>query len=426
MRVVVKNLPERTTEEKLRAYFNQKGTVTDVFLLRNGRGDFRRVAFIGYASAEEAANAATYFNSALFENHKISVERATEGHVAPREQGESTMRKILYSKTILIRGIVPGTDEAIITRELATFGRVVDLQLRAQDTRVSAVARFAEGAQAVAAAKTLRVLAGMRVRVGAFTPEAHPQQRDHFNTLFFSFDAVVKRTSEAQRLARTDIVDLRDPRLGSRMALLETSLVTQTKEFLAQHGIFLDALTGALDRRTLILRCPDVLGAVDLVATPCKVSVAPSGCLALLAFTEEGAAAECQRALNMRRHRSNVVYCEFAPLCAARSVEVAESVGATERAAEAAAPHCAPAKKLSNKLIVKNVPFQATTADLKAIFSSCAQVTDIRLPLKNSEQHRGFAFLIVDSPRSATAVLERFGTSTHLFGRRLVLEVAKA
>lgn len=75
-RIIVKNLPKWTTEERLRKHFSSKGQLTDVKLMYTRSGIFRLFAYIGFANADEAAAAVKYFNKTFIDTSRISVEFA--------------------------------------------------------------------------------------------------------------------------------------------------------------------------------------------------------------------------------------------------------------------------------------------------------------------------------------------------------------
>ncbi|KAJ2847335.1 Multiple RNA-binding domain-containing protein 1 [Coemansia brasiliensis] len=77
-------------------------------------------------------------------------------------------------------------------------------------------------------------------------------------------------------------------------------------------------------------------------------------------------------------------------------------------------------KPKSTKLVIKNVPFEATRKDIRELVSAFGQVKSVRLPKKFSGGHRGFAFVEFLTPQEAQHVLETM-KSTHLYGRHLVL-----
>lgn len=418
MRIIIKNLPKSTKKEELELFLSRNdgdiGGVTDVYLLQDGRGQFRRVAFAGYNTEDEAVKSQKYFNNSIFKNHKITVEIANAEEDKNIRQTESLERRILYSRMIFIKKLSPKTDIDILRSELEKFGKITDISI---DERGNASVKFKEGKNAVNAWKNTKVLLGMRVKICAYNESPVVKRKEHYNTLFFNFDTVIKRTCEIERIDKRDLVNLKDSALGARIALLETSLVEQTKVFLEHNNIDIDKITDEKSKNILILRNSDILGVLDMVKGDYKLSLAPSKCLALLEFSDEKEASEALSSLNMRRYKTQIIYCEYAPICT-KVVEQNVAEKDKEEVSNKKTPK-------TNKIVVKNVPFQATVSDLKEIFSSFTHVVDIRLPIKSDKTHRGFGFIILDSAESVEAALKYFGTSTHLYGRRLVLEKAK-
>ncbi|XP_031835387.2 putative RNA-binding protein 19 isoform X1 [Nomia melanderi] len=74
-RLIVKNLPKSITDTKLKELFSQKGLVTDVQLKYTKDGVFRRFAFIGFKTEEEAIAAKEYFDKTCIETSRISVDQ---------------------------------------------------------------------------------------------------------------------------------------------------------------------------------------------------------------------------------------------------------------------------------------------------------------------------------------------------------------
>ncbi|CAJ1971923.1 unnamed protein product [Sphenostylis stenocarpa] len=79
--------------------------------------------------------------------------------------------------------------------------------------------------------------------------------------------------------------------------------------------------------------------------------------------------------------------------------------------------------KSSTKLLVKNVAFEATEKDLRRLFRPFGQIKSLRLPMKFGS-HRGFAFVEYVTQQEAQYALKAL-SSTHLYGRHLVIERAK-
>ncbi|ORX86199.1 RNA-binding domain-containing protein [Anaeromyces robustus] len=78
----------------------------------------------------------------------------------------------------------------------------------------------------------------------------------------------------------------------------------------------------------------------------------------------------------------------------------------------------------STKLIIRNIPFEATKKDLRELFSTYGQIKSLRLPKKFDGSHRGFGFIDFLTKQEAKNVFENL-TNTHLYGRHLVLEWAE-
>jgi multiple RNA-binding domain-containing protein 1 len=84
------------------------------------------------------------------------------------------------------------------------------------------------------------------------------------------------------------------------------------------------------------------------------------------------------------------------------------------------------AKKIAarrTKIIIKNLPFQATKKDIRSLFGAYGQLRSVRVPKKFDRSARGFAFADFVSSREAENAMDAL-KNTHLLGRKLVLEYA--
>ncbi|OII73389.1 splicing related protein [Cryptosporidium ubiquitum] len=81
-------------------------------------------------------------------------------------------------------------------------------------------------------------------------------------------------------------------------------------------------------------------------------------------------------------------------------------------------------KNVSNKLLIKNLPFQATKSDIMSLFNSVGTVTSIRIPKKSDGTNKGYCFVEFLGKLEAISALEQF-QHTHLYGRHLIIEVAE-
>lgn len=78
----------------------------------------------------------------------------------------------------------------------------------------------------------------------------------------------------------------------------------------------------------------------------------------------------------------------------------------------------------TTKIIIRNIPFEATSKDLRELLGAYGQLKSLRLPKKLTGGHRGFAFADFMTKQEAKNVYNSM-SAIHLYGRHLVLEWAK-
>lgn len=77
------------------------------------------------------------------------------------------------------------------------------------------------------------------------------------------------------------------------------------------------------------------------------------------------------------------------------------------------------------KIIIKNLPFETSKKDIRALFGAYGQLKSVRMPTKMDRSIRGFAFADFTTQKEASNALDAL-RDTHLLGRRLVLDYASA
>ena len=101
-----------------------------------------------------------------------------------------------------------------------------------------------------------------------------------------------------------------------------------------------------------------------------------------------------------------------------------ELKASTKRLTQSTAKEAPKPGSNSSKLICRNVAFQATAKELRDLFSSYGHLKRVRMPKKFDGSHRGFAFIDFATAQEATNAFKAL-SSTHLYGRHLVLEWAE-
>uniref|UniRef100_A0A671EVB2 Probable RNA-binding protein 19 n=1 Tax=Rhinolophus ferrumequinum TaxID=59479 RepID=A0A671EVB2_RHIFE len=107
-------------------------------------------------------------------------------------------------------------------------------------------------------------------------------------------------------------------------------------------------------------------------------------------------------------------------------LEVRISERATKPALTSARKKQVPRKQTTSKILVRNIPFQADSREIRELFSTFGELKTVRLPKKmtGTGSHRGFGFVDFLTKQDAKRAFNALCHSTHLYGRRLVLEWA--
>lgn len=78
----------------------------------------------------------------------------------------------------------------------------------------------------------------------------------------------------------------------------------------------------------------------------------------------------------------------------------------------------------SNKIIIKNLPFETARRDVLELFGSYGQIKSVRVPKKFDKSARGFAFVEFTLLKEAENAMNQL-QGVHLLGRRLVMQYAE-
>ena len=100
-----------------------------------------------------------------------------------------------------------------------------------------------------------------------------------------------------------------------------------------------------------------------------------------------------------------------------RAVDAAEERRRDDNAKKTAGRH--------TKIIIKNLPFEATKRDVRELFSPYGKLRSVRVPKKFDSSTRGFAFGDFVTSKEAQNAMDALA-GAHLLGRRLNLEFAAA
>lgn len=250
----------------------------------------------------------------------------------------------------------------------------------------------------------------------------------NWNILFLGQNALADVVCDRKGIDKSKLLTeqaSKEP-IAVRMALGDATVVEEMRKFLISNGIELDSFDNAQAARSrtviLVKNLPsqaDKSELVKLFETHGKVAriiMPPNGLSALVEMEEPVEAKLAFNKLAYRKYMDSILYLEWAPInvFGEKSLEEQDESEMKQLAS----------LQTGSKILVKNVPFEATVGELRKVFGAYGELNFVRLPKKIDGQHRGFGFVDYVSKEEAMRAYRALCHSTHLYGRKLVLEWA--
>ena len=361
-----------------------------------------------------------------------------------------------------------------------------------------------------------------------------------WNSLYMNPDAVLSSVADRLGVSKSEVLDATSSDAAVKQALAETNTIRDTKTFLKNNGINIDAFKGVRrDETTILLKnfsfgttANDLRGLLEPFGSVTKLLLPPTGTMAIAQYEDKHMTAKALKHLAYRNFKGSVLFLEKAPdgifdiTKSPKNSQDSSSAIASENTARGSTASDNPentsatvfvrnlnfttttsrlaqvfnplpgylnatvktrtdpkrpgkilsmgfgfvefnnkdqaaaaitamndykldghellvkpsikvldaaedtrnadrAKKAEKKtkIIIKNLPFEASKKDIKALFGAYGQLRTVRVPKKFDSSLRGFAFAEFVTAREAENAMEAL-TNTHLLGRRLVLDFA--
>lgn len=251
----------------------------------------------------------------------------------------------------------------------------------------------------------------------------------NWNILFLGQNALADVVSDKRGVSKSKLLTQqthKDP-IAVRLALGDATVVDEVRKFLISNGVELDSFDNTLaprSRTTIIVKnLPASTGKLELTdlfqthGRVARVIMPPNGLTAIVEMEEAVEAKLAFKKLAYSKYKDSVLYLEWAPINVFKEKSLEDQERSDLKQLEEA--------QTGTKILVKNVPFEATVQELKKIFASYGELNFVRLPKKLDGQHRGFGFVDFLTKEDALRAFRALCHSTHLYGRKLVLEWAK-
>mmetsp|Transcript_40843 Transcript_40843/g.41714 ORF Transcript_40843/g.41714 Transcript_40843/m.41714 type:complete len:888 (+) Transcript_40843:120-2783(+) len=396
-RLFVRNLPYSSSEDELRELFTEYGPLTEVHLPLDQERKGKGFGFVQFMIPENAQAARLALDGTAFQGRTL--------HLIPAKSP--------------------------VIREPAEEGRGPKGQ------KLSAYQQKKEEARRKSAGKT-----------------------DGWNSSYVRSDTVVEAVAEKYGMSRTDILDTTEKggELAVRLAVAESHIIQDNREYLTAHGVDLTALESSGSGKKATKRSGTTLllknlphdavqqeletmlsnfGAIASFIFP------PSRSIALVDFIEPSEARNAFKGLAYRKYKHVPLYLEWAPLGVIRPGQIKTDTLQRGKEEEDMNKEKIKQSKLStsaengvseamqqdgeddgaefSSLFVKNFNFQTTETDVRSHLTRLGCVTGLRavsLPKKQragmSPLSMGFGFLEFRSAAQATDAMRRLQGSVLL------------
>lgn len=370
-RLFIRNLSYSVTEDDLTSFFSSCGPVTEVLLPKDrNSGKSIGIAYVSYMLPEHAVKALKKFDGNIFQGRLLHIMPSL-----PKPNSEP-----LYASTY--------NTSSYKTKKECKLKQAADCQ--------------------------------------------------SWNSLFLGVNTVADVMTDKYMLEKRELfeTDAKDS-VAVRLALGETQIVSETREFLEKNGVVLDAFERSNRERSatviIVKNIPFATSPNELhtLFSPfgviSKVVLPPHGISAIVEFQDALCARKAFASLSYTKFKQLPLYLEWAPigLLVDQNLTLDGNRLVLKLCSEHYAQACNPIGSKKCKVLVRNLPFEATRNEVTQLFHTFGELKHVRLPQKgNKSGHRGFAFIEFINEEDALKAYETLCHSTHLYGRRLVLDWA--
>ncbi|KAL1903608.1 Multiple RNA-binding domain-containing protein 1 [Sporothrix stenoceras] len=444
-RVFVKNLPPNITDDQLRKHFSGGGRhITDLKLIAR-----RRIAFIGYRSADEAKAAVRYFNRSFIRMSKLSVEVAKPISdpslpTAYKMQRLHDLHNPAAAEPVVPATAAPAEEDASSKKrkredldeksnpKLREFLDVMNTQAKGLSSTADVTSSMGAGAYGVAGEVPVVPDAVLDAEESEneeeyqsiSTKKAKTSKGEESTPVAAAAEPAVAEAGRPSRVAAITATSIEEEEAQPAQATPEVVMLAAQPKLDASATD--DDWLRSRTNRLLDLMDPSELPAPQMVAVPVAALAAAPAAPALEAPADaKKDDEEMPDAYNDKDNENDDYENPIRRL--------APAVVAAAAAAAAPTPAPAPAVPLTaeeqirktSRLFVRNLPYDATEAQIQKYFTAFGSVLEVQLPVTNSGVNKGYAMVLFASPEVALAAFHNADGKTFQ-GRILHVLPAKA
>ncbi|XP_055350135.1 probable RNA-binding protein 19 [Paramacrobiotus metropolitanus] len=473
--VKIKKLPKGAKKESIREFFKPL-VPTRVHLPKKARD----IAFAQFNNAEDVTKAVRY-DQRLFNGSAVHIVRCQNEEDADaadpvdaadnpsKKSPDSAVEPVGDSGRLFIRNLCFRCTSDDLEKLCSKFGLVVEITLpvdqMTKKCRGYGIVTFALPEDAVKAlnaldgkdfqGRTLHVMPAQPkpeeqhtekkpAKESSFKKEKAEKQKEdsqkahNWNSLFIGVNSVVDAMAQRYNVSKSAVLDSDASKQSTavRLALGETQIVNETRDFLIANGVNLDAFSRPASARskTVILvknlpagtQSSAILKLFQDEGSVVRLVMPPSGVSALVEMADATDAKKAFRKLAYIKFGSLPLFLEWAPADALGAAPLPPATPAAKTPAEpttaSAKTEVLPAENADDSatdsvpgstLFVKNLSFNTTDASLHEFFSAVGRVRKATVARKKNPRQNGgllsmgYGFVEFTTPQSAQEALKK-------------------
>lgn len=454
-RVIVKNLPKQITEARLKEIFSVKGNITDVRLKYKSSGLFRRFAFIGFQSKDQALASIEYFNDSYIDTSKISLELASSPSEGLFDDAARDMIKgdILESGRLFIRNLSYDCSVDDLNNLFSKFGNLKNLNIITdKHTGISkgyAYATFENAHEALEAYNILdsKIFMGRILHIIPSQPlpnsknlvsETKPNnvignlRNDFWSSFSIASDHISTGISKRLKIDKSDVFDPYSSNSAVKISSAETHILNETKNFLIENGININALEqiNSLSRSNYILiakNFPVDVSAKDIQKIFSKFGllnrliIAPMRNIILIEYDNSDEANRAYKNLAYSNYNGFPIFLEWAPIgCFKESckkldspvINISDNKGLISPFSSTLENGDDSQTDFSNSIYVKNLNFSTTKESIMKLFEQIGKVKSIKIATKKDPKKGllclGYCFVEFAEKEAISKAIDNF------------------
>ena len=277
--------------------------------------------------------------------------------------------------------------------------------------------------------------------------KAQSSSSHNWNSLFIRSDAVLDAVAARLGVPKSSIMNAHESdSLATRLAIAETHIIQETKEYLESEGVYLDAFinNSSVERSKTVILVKNLPFEVELEELRSlfgkygglgRVILPPlTRSIAMIEFLEANEAKSAFRALAYSKFHSAPLFLEWAPINSlvaraekSNNTPAIKTVIENPKNADDSIEE-SPANS-KNTLYVKNLSFKTEVSSLKKLFASIGPIRSARIPTKPSPSNAsvqlslGFGFIEFVESEDVNRALDTM-QGIQLDGHALILKKA--